>query len=225
METILEYLSALENNNNREWYHAHKKEYQAANEVFLEVIQGLIIETGRHDPDILHHNPRDLTFRLTRDTRFSADKSPYNPSFRAHISARGKLPVPVGHFIVIRPGNRSFLGGGLFADMFKEATTMIRDAITENGDEWEEIIKDPVFGKYFEVKGTALKKVPRGYDPAHPQSEYLKYKSWYLEYSLTDEQLPADDFIQYAAEVYAAMQPFNRFLNRALADFKMPERP
>lgn len=53
----------------------------------------------------------DLTFKLVRDTRFSRDKSPYNPAFRAHISSMGKLPIPVGYFIMIKPGNQSFLGG------------------------------------------------------------------------------------------------------------------
>lgn len=142
MKEILEYLKALEQNNNREWYHNHKKDYQAANEAFLNLVQDMMLEMGRYEPGILHINPKDLTYRLVRDTRFSADKSPYNPSFRAHISASGKLPVPVGHYIAIKPGNRTVLGGGLFADMFKDATKMIRDAIVLHGNEWEAIITD-----------------------------------------------------------------------------------
>lgn len=30
MNTILDYLTALEQNNNKEWYHAHKAEHEAA---------------------------------------------------------------------------------------------------------------------------------------------------------------------------------------------------
>ena len=37
--TIISYLSELEKNNNREWYHAHKAEYQAANRQFEQVIR------------------------------------------------------------------------------------------------------------------------------------------------------------------------------------------
>ena len=48
------------------------------------------------DSSILHNNPKDLTFKIVRDTRFSHDKSPYNPAFRVHISSKGKMPVPVG---------------------------------------------------------------------------------------------------------------------------------
>lgn len=126
---------------------------------------------------------------------------------------------------MIKPGNQSFLGGGLFADMFKDATTMVRDYIVENGEEWEKIIHEPEFEKYFTVQGTALKNVPSGYEKEHPQAEYLKYKSWYLEYPLEDEELKdAKTFLVKAAEVFRIMKPFNDYLNKALVGFQMPTR-
>lgn len=70
----------------------------------------------------MHNVPKELTFKLARDTCFSHDKSPYNPVFRAHIGAMGKLPVPVGYYLMIKPGDASFLGGGFFTDMLKDAT-------------------------------------------------------------------------------------------------------
>ena len=131
-ELILNYLTDLEQNNCRDWYHGHKEEYKAANAEFEALIQELILRIGVTDSSILHNEPKDLTFRLTRDTRFSHNKSPYNPAFRAHIAPMGKLPVPVGYYLMIKPGGRSFLGGGLFADMFKDATSMIRDHIAKH---------------------------------------------------------------------------------------------
>lgn len=222
---ILDYLSGLSDNNNREWFHAHKEENKAASGQFEELLQAMILEIGKYDGSILHNNPKDLTFKLVRDTRFSNDKSPYNPAFRAHISSMGKLPIPVGYYIMIKPGNQSFLGGGLFADMFKEATAMVRDYICAHPAEWEEIIHNPEFGKYFKVQGTALKNVPAGYDKEHPQAEYLKYKCWYLEYPVTDEALKdAEAFLAEAVRIFEIMKPFNDYLNKALAGFKMPER-
>ena len=119
----------------------------------------------------MQHQPKDLTFKLVRDTRFSHDKSPYSPAFRVHISSGGKLPVPVGYYLMLKPGDQSFLGGGLFADMFKEATKMVRDHIAQNGDEWEEILREPAFRELFTVKGNALKNVPAGYEKEHTQAE------------------------------------------------------
>ncbi|BCN28935.1 DUF2461 domain-containing protein [Anaeromicropila herbilytica] len=222
---ILDYLTDLEAHNEREWYHANKEEHKRANQEFEDLIQSLIFRIGKTDSSILHNVPKELTFKLVRDTRYSNDKSPYNPSFRAHISSKGKQPIPVGYFIVIKPNGRSFLGGGLFADMFKEATTMVRDYIVQHGEEWERIIGDPSFLKYFTVKGEVLKNVPRGYDKEHPEAEYLKYKSWYLEYPITDKQITDENFVTFATQIYEAMQPFHAFLNKALEKFEMPMRP
>ncbi len=224
-QIIIDYLTELSQNNNREWYHAHKSDYQKANAEFEEVLQELILEIGKFDESILHNVPKELTFKLVRDTRFSHDKSPYNPAFRAHISSMGKLPVPVGYYLMIKPGNQSFLGGGLFADMFKDATRMVRDYISEHPDEWSAVINDSAFTEYFTVKGTALKNVPAGYDSGHPQAEFLKYKSWYLEYCLRDEDFrDAAAFISRAVDIFERMKPFNDLLNKALADFQMPQR-
>lgn len=225
IQCIMDYLSALSINNNREWYHANKDEYKEANAEFEKLLQTLMLEIGKFDSSILQNNPKDLTFKIVRDTRFSHDKSPYNPAFRAHISAKGKLPVPVGYYLMIKPGNQSFLGGGLFAPMFKDATRMIRDYIVQNGEEWEKIVHGPEFEKYFTVQGTALKNVPAGYDKEHPQAKYLKFKSWYLEYPLKDEELnDAKVFSKNAAEIFRIMKPFNDYLNKALVGFQMPAR-
>lgn len=222
---ILNYLSELSQNNSREWYHAHKEDYKSANARFEELLQELILGIGSFDHSVIHNAPKDLTFKLVRDTRFSHDKSPYNPAFRAHISSMGKLPVPVGYYIMIKPGNQSFLGGGLFADMFKEATSMVRDYIVSHPDEWDKLIHSPEFTTYFTVKGTALKNVPGGYEKEHPQAEYLKFKSWYLEYPVSDEALQdGEKFLAEAQKVFKAMKPFNDYLNKALAGFQMPER-
>lgn len=225
LTVILRYLTGLRENNEREWYHAHKAEYKEANAEFEKLLEALMLRIGEFDPGVTHHLPQSLTFKLNRDTRFSHDKSPYNPAFRAHIAAMGKLPVPVGYYVMIKPGNQSFLGGGLFADMFKDATRMVRDYISENGAEWEEIVNEPEFKSRFTVRGSALKNIPAGYEKDHPQAEALKLKSWYLEYPVDDAALDdGEQFLLCAAEIFRLMKPFNDYLNRALAGFRMPER-
>jgi uncharacterized protein (TIGR02453 family) len=224
MDSILRYLAALEENNTREWYHANKDIYESANRDFEDLIQQLIIEIGKTDDLVLRYRPKELTFKLVRDTRFSHDKSPYNPCFRAHIASGGKLPIPVGCYIMIRPGNRSFLGGGLFADMFKDATDRVRNHIAGHSSEWAQLLASNDFSKHFTVQGSALKNMPKGFDENHPQAAFLKQKSWYLEYPVSDEQLQSSTFISFASEIFRAMQPFNTFLNSALEGFVMPSR-
>lgn len=221
---MLDFLSQLELHNNREWFHGNQELYRQAKLAFQQLVGELMDGLGSVDEAILPMDPASLTFKLMRDTRFSHDKSPYQPAFRAHIGPKGKLPVPVGYYLMIRPGNRSFLGGGLFADMFPGATALVRDSIAAHGEEWEQIIQAPEFTKLFSVQGTKLKNVPRGYDPEDPNGEYLKYKSWYVEYPVSDAQLLQGDFVPGALSVFSRMKPLNDFLNRALAGFEMPRR-
>lgn len=222
---IIKYLSALRDNNDREWFHEHKAAYQTAAREFEELLQQLIFRLGEFDSTVLKYAPKELTFKLNRDTRFSHDKSPYNPAFRAHIGPQGKLPIPVGYYLMLKPDGNSFLGGGLFTDMFSNATALIREYLAHNPTKWTAIITEPAFSSRFTVQGAALKRIPSGYDPAHPLAEYLKYKSWYLEYPISDHELQyADTFLDLAVETFRAMKPFNEYLNCALSKYEMPIR-
>jgi uncharacterized protein (TIGR02453 family) len=221
---VLEFLAALRENNALNWMAANKKWHKDAEAQFVELVQILIVRLSETDTSIAHLSAKDLIFRLNRDTRFSHDKSPYNPSFRAHISPGGRVPIPAGYYISIAPGN-IFLGGGLFATQFPDATAKVRDYIVGHGSELQEILQAPKFSALYSLLGEKLKNVPRGYPADHPQAEYLKHKSWDVEYHIDDAVFEdADGFINLAAERFVLMRPFNDFFNRALTGYKMPER-
>ena len=105
METkiILNFLKDLSENNSLEWMKANKKYYEQAKMECENIIMEIINGINTFDNSIKNLSPKDLMFRLNKDTRFSNDKSPYNPSFRFHISKNGKLPIPVGYFVNIKP--------------------------------------------------------------------------------------------------------------------------
>lgn len=133
----------------------------------------------------------------------------------------------VGTFFFLKPNNQSFLGGGLFADMFSDATELIRQALIEHETKFFSIIEKPEFKKYYCVKGTQLKRMPRGYEnyADSPIAEYLKYKSMYLELSLEDQEIfTSNDFVTEAVDKFLLMKEFNHFLNESLKDFRFPER-
>jgi uncharacterized protein (TIGR02453 family) len=224
MNNMLTYLSALENNNNREWYHVNKSLYQAANAEFEQLVAQLITSIQKFDAAIISFPAKELTFRLARDTRFSRDKTPYNPSFRACIAPAGKLPVPVGYYICIAPGNRSLLGSGLHESSLKEASAKIREYIVSHGREFETIIRNRDFMEHFSVSGETLKNVPRGYDPTHAQAQYLKFKSWYLQFPLSARTILSADFVEQAARIFQLMKPFNDYLNAALQGVQIQTR-
>lgn len=105
---ILKYLADLNEHNNREWFNTHKAETKAATEQFEELVQALILRIGEFDSSVLHIQPKDTVFTLIQYPRFGQDRTPYNPVFRAHIASKGKLPVPVGYYLMIKPGGSLF---------------------------------------------------------------------------------------------------------------------
>lgn len=224
MQQAMDFLRDLAEHNDRDWYAQNKARHAAANAAFEAMLARLIETIGRFDPAVPGLEPRRLTFKMMRDTRYSHDKSPYNPALRAHIGPAGKLPVPVGYYVVVKPGG-SFLGGGLFAPMFKDATERIRDAIERDPQGFLALVEAPAFAARFPVRGETLKNVPRSRDAESPAAAYLKHKSWYLELPLADSVAEdADALVRTAAETFAAMKPFNDWLNKALEGFVLPAR-
>lgn len=225
MSEIMTFLSELKANNTLDWMHEHKARHRSASGCFEALVQDIILELACDEPELSQLRAKDLTFRLNRDTRFSSDKSPYNPAFRAHISPGGKAPIPVGYFLTLTPGG-SFFGGGLFVPPGLTAmTNHVRDHIVDHGGELEEIVTDPAFAAEFTLLGEKLKKIPQGYPQDFPQGELLKMKGWYLERPFPDEALEdREGFIALAAETFRKMRPLHAYLNRALQGFRMPER-
>jgi uncharacterized protein (TIGR02453 family) len=225
LKLILDFLSDLEKNNNREWYHAHKSERELAMLEFEKLLQFLIDELSLSDRTIVGLRPKDLIFRLNRDTRFSKNLPPYKKTtFSAHISSAGRFPIPAGYFICLQP-DHSFIGGGVFATQFPQATSLVRDYLVKNTAEFLTIIQAEKFVDNFEVLGIKLKNVPRGYDKEHVLADYLKHKSWDIEYHFSDKALESSDIAcETMVSKFKLMQHFNDFLNQALLTFKKPER-
>lgn len=101
---MLDFLSELREHNSLDWMHAHEQQKRVAQNAFVELVQGCIDELAVEEPALAALDPKSLVFRINRDTRFSDEKSPYNPAFRAHISPAGSLPVPVGYYLHVAPG-------------------------------------------------------------------------------------------------------------------------
>lgn len=221
---MLEFLADLRENNSLDWMHANEKRKKQAQAAFLALVQGCIDDLAETEPELAALDPKSLVFRINRDTRFSDDKSPYNPSFRAHISPAGRAPVPVGYYLHLAPGG-SFAGGGLFAPHFKDATRLVRDRIAADPQAFLALVEEPAFADRFQFLGMPLKNVPKGYDPESPAAAYLKCKCWSIEQHLDDATVADDEACRRALrESFEAMRAFNGYVNEALEGFEMPAR-
>ncbi|MBN2612269.1 MAG: DUF2461 domain-containing protein [Bacteroidales bacterium] len=212
---ILNYLKKLSKNNNKEWFHANKPMYEKVRKEFEFTVQLLVIEIGKFDKTISGLTAKDCVFRIFRDVRFSSDKTPYKTNFGAFMAPGGRKSGRAGYYLHVEPGNY-FLAGGIYmppSDILKK----VRYEIFHNLDEFEEIIHHAGFKKYFgQIWGNRLSAAPRGFPKDFKGIDYLKYKDYNMVHELNEATITGEGFIGYAAEVFRAMLPLNRFINQAI---------
>lgn len=225
LEKTIEFLTKLNDNNNLDWMHGHKDLKEEALYEFEQLVDELLGRISIFEPELNQFDSKSLMFRLNRDVRFSHDKRPYNPSFRVHMGPKGKQFIPAGYFMQIDPTGDTFIAGGVYATQFPEAIAMVRDYILNHGQTLEAIVNKPSFKKNFILKGQKLKNGPKGYDKESPYIEFLKHKSWYVEYTVDNNYLKdVDAFLDLMVEKAKAIKPLNDFLNKALKHFVIPKR-
>lgn len=90
---IFQFLKELSANNNREWFNAHRDEYENARNEFENLLTVIISRISLFDESIRGIEAKECTYRIYRDTRFTEDKTPYKNHFGGYINAKGKNPT------------------------------------------------------------------------------------------------------------------------------------
>jgi uncharacterized protein (TIGR02453 family) len=218
MKAIIDFLEELEKNNNREWFTANKKRYESCKEKMLFTTELFINEIRKFDKDIPAMDPKDCLFRIYRDVRFSADKSPYKTHFGSYIAKGGHKSPRAGYYFHIQPGE-SFLGGGIWmppADILKA----IRTAIYDYPEAFLSILNDPGFKQYFtEFDAEKLKTAPKGFPAGFEHIELLKPKSYAFGTTLTRDELLSDKLFEKGMASFRELYKMNRFLNEAVDNY------
>ena len=73
---LYDFLRELQANNNREWFAAHKEEYDSLRSLWLDDVDRLIGLMSQWEPQLRALKAKDCVYRIYRDTRFSTDKPP-----------------------------------------------------------------------------------------------------------------------------------------------------
>lgn len=214
---ILNFLTALKENNNREWFQVNKSWYETARNEFEAFINEIIPGIRSFDPMIDMITAKDCAFRIYRDVRFSSDKSPYKTNMGAYIARGGKNSTLAGYYVHVEPG-MSFLAGGLYMPP-SETLKRIREEIFYNIADFKLIINNPEFKEYFEAFDASqkLKKPPKGFSADFADIDLLKFKSYAVMHSVNDELLLSRDYSDYAIACFRSLHPLNRFFNEILA--------
>jgi uncharacterized protein (TIGR02453 family) len=216
-KSTLHFLTQLRKNNYREWFHAHKDAYDEAKQDVLGNAAALLQEINKFDKTIGFPDPRKCLFRIARDTRFSADKSPYKPNFGIIMNAEGNTHCELsGYYLHVEPGN-CFVSCGIYMPL-PDILKAIRIKIDEEWDVFSAIVQKKTFRNAFDTlvrDNDALSRVPTGFDKNSPAAEFLKLKRFYVMAGMSNNDVTGQDFVKQAAAYYRLMQPLNSFLNEA----------
>jgi uncharacterized protein (TIGR02453 family) len=153
----IEFYEGLEDDNSREYWHAHKDVYdQCVKTPMQALLDELEDEFG----------PGRI-FRPNRDVRFSNDKAPYKLNCAAHLT---------GGYVSVS-ADELFVGSGLYMPM-PDDLKRFRAAIDaeRTGRALEQIVATLRKAKYDIGAHDSVKTAPRGYDKDHPRIELLKLK-------------------------------------------------
>lgn len=195
-EKYITFFKGLEKNNNKNWFHEHKAEYENdAKKPFLELLNLLIPEIEKMEPQI-SPNPKDALFRINRDIRFTADKTPYHTILKAGFSARGKKSLLPGFYLGI-DAEKIHMGGGLF-NLKADSLKAVRTLMVNNTDEFVNIVNSKSFVNMFgKLKGEQAKRLDNQFKPILEKTLYIANKQFYamteipLKDHLNSEKLPA----------------------------------
>lgn len=215
----LQFLKALKKNNNKAWFDAHRKEYEAARTDFTHFVQALIDHHSRKDKTLAALHARDCLFRINRDIRFSKDKSPYKTNFGASINKGGKKAFSTaGYYFHLEPG-QSFVGGGMYqpdSDTLKK----VRQEIDYNFNAFKKIIFSEKFrslyGNLDKSDAFRLSRVPKGYEADHPAAEYLRLKSYIAWVPLRDDVLTSKVLLKKSLLALETLRPLIEFINESI---------
>jgi uncharacterized protein (TIGR02453 family) len=217
-QATIQFLKDIAKNNNKPWMDANREVYLAAKEDFENLVARVIEKTGSFDADIKELEPKNCTFRLNRDVRFSKDKSPYKNNFGASFSRGGKKSIAAGYYFHCQPGN-AFAGGGLWMPMPPELKK-IRQEIDYNFADFSKIFNNKKFRTQYDgferSSEYILSRPPKGYEADNPAIEFIKLKSFVCMKKIPDAQLTAKTLVKDITAAFEALTPMIQFLNQAM---------
>ncbi len=229
----LTFFRQLARNNDRDWFNAHKGEYETLlKEPMLSLLAWLNGRFARFAPDHVTE-PKKAIYRIYRDTRFSKNKIPFKLNISAMFGHR-LLPKNYcsGYYFHVS-ATECFVGVGVYMPE-PEQLKAIRDAIESDTRRFEKLIKDPKLTRRMgKLAGDKLQRVPKGYDPTHPAAEYLKMKQFCFYKEMKPQLALEKSFGDEVAKCFEACAPFSAYLNQIIlttvreeeTDSDAPKRP
>lgn len=218
-DTSLKFLRNLARHNNREWFHAHKADYETH---VREPFQRLLIDLQPALAQISGHYRSEpgrtggSLYRIHRDTRYTNDKSPYKSWQGARLfHARRKQVEAPAFYLHLEPGG-SFVGAGIWHPQ-PDTLRRIRHFILDNPGSWKAAAHGSAFHRRFDLDDSEmLTRIPRGFPDTFEFAPDLRRKNFVALRTLDDATVTGPRLRRTVEADLAGLAPFVDYLCAAL---------
>lgn len=213
MNDILKFLKEIKVNNNREWFNANKEWYKEVRREAESICNELIMAITEVDDEASNLQPNDCMYRIYRDTRFSADKTPYKTHIGIFVNPPfGKKSLTCGYYLHLEPDNCFFCAGTI--GLPTKTIQAIRQSIYDDIDEYREIVENEEFRKYFPKLGdNFLKTAPKGFPKDWKYIDYIRPRDFMAWGDLSDKEISDSKLIDKLRPAIRQAKLFNDFIN------------
>jgi uncharacterized protein (TIGR02453 family) len=211
---LLRFLADLRANNEREWFQAHRDEYE---ELLLEPARDFVVALGEElRPTVpeVSADPRvnGSIFRIARDTRFSKDKRPYKDHLDLWLWVGMRKRGP-GFWFRLTP-DELLLGGGMHhfdPPQLERYRTAVADDV-RGGALRDEVERLRTAG--YEIGGQRYKRAPRGFEAPEDRAELLLHEGVFgwVRFSPPPKEVFSERFPRFCAERYRPLAPLVEWL-------------
>jgi len=215
----LKFFVQLKRHNNRSWFLKNKETYERE---IKEPMVSLVLEINsqlRNLAPELVTEPKRAIYRIYRDVRFSADKSPYKTHTAALFARRGLgKHACAGLYFHFAP-DELLLAGGVYMPGPKELLA-IRNHIAANPKALQNTLAQRQLAALGGLQGDQLMRVPKGFAPDHPAADLLRYKQFLVWVKHPPETALGKDLLHTLVQTFRTLLPLVRFLNAPLKPVK-----
>lgn len=204
----LKFLRDLARNNDRAWFTPRKETYQTE---LVQPLQALVADAtaALHRAKIpLGGDPKRSAFRIYRDIRFSADKSPYKTNVGAFLKREDSPDAPGGLYIHIQP-KQCFMAAG-FYEIDAALLQRWRAAMARDPKGFESMVRMLERGKLqLSEHENALKRMPRGFESFAESAiaKYFRFRSFITSETLSDDDVMDSALIERVASLAKRAKP------------------
>lgn len=220
MEEVLMFIRELALNNDKDWFEANRQRWMACRDKVRAFTAGMVNMMAEYDPGLRGLRAEDCLWRISRDVRFSTDKTPYKSWIGIFMCPGGKKSGNAGYYLHVEGLPEGPCPNMLYAGLHLPQAKVLkglRRMFVSSGADFEECIGQAAG---FTLDTThSLSRNPAGFPGTCRYGHLLRLsRDIGLVRKADDSFIAGEDALRKTASEFRKAVPFVRLLNRSIED-------